>query len=215
MSPYGSSKLMTEIMLRDTGRAHRLHYVILRYFNVAGADPKHAHRPVDAGGNASDQGRGARPRSACARRWTSSAPTIRRRTAPASATISMSAIWCARIRRRLRYLRARRRERHLQLRLWPRLLGARSDRHGQAGVRRRFPVEIGGRRPGDPAPMVADVDAHPRDARLAPAIRGSRHHRVPRLGLGADLRPSARPRRANGSAEPALTLPAFSISVLA
>jgi len=40
MSPYGSSKLMTEIMLRDTGIAHGLDYVILRYFNVAGADPK-------------------------------------------------------------------------------------------------------------------------------------------------------------------------------
>jgi UDP-glucose 4-epimerase len=40
MSPYGSSKLMTEIMLRDAGIAHGLDYVILRYFNVAGADPK-------------------------------------------------------------------------------------------------------------------------------------------------------------------------------
>jgi len=39
MSPYGSSKLMTEIMLRDAGIAHGLDYVILRYFNVAGADP--------------------------------------------------------------------------------------------------------------------------------------------------------------------------------
>jgi UDP-glucose 4-epimerase len=39
MSPYGSSKLMTEIMLRDAGAAHELRYVILRYFNVAGADP--------------------------------------------------------------------------------------------------------------------------------------------------------------------------------
>ena len=38
-SPYGSSKLMTEIMLRDAGRAHGLRHVILRYFNVAGADP--------------------------------------------------------------------------------------------------------------------------------------------------------------------------------
>jgi UDP-glucose 4-epimerase len=38
-SPYGSSKLMTEIMLRDAGAAHGLGYVILRYFNVAGADP--------------------------------------------------------------------------------------------------------------------------------------------------------------------------------
>jgi UDP-glucose 4-epimerase len=40
MSPYGSSKLMTEIMLRDAGAAHGLDYVILRYFNVAGADPQ-------------------------------------------------------------------------------------------------------------------------------------------------------------------------------
>jgi UDP-glucose 4-epimerase len=40
MSPYGSSKLMTEIMLRDAGLAHGLPHVILRYFNVAGADPQ-------------------------------------------------------------------------------------------------------------------------------------------------------------------------------
>lgn len=39
ISPYGSSKLMTEIMLRDTAHAHDLQYVALRYFNVAGADP--------------------------------------------------------------------------------------------------------------------------------------------------------------------------------
>ena len=40
MSPYGSSKLMTEIMLRDTAIAHDFKYVALRYFNVAGADPQ-------------------------------------------------------------------------------------------------------------------------------------------------------------------------------
>ena len=40
MSPYGWSKLMTEVMLRDTGAAHGLGHVILRYFNVAGADPQ-------------------------------------------------------------------------------------------------------------------------------------------------------------------------------
>ncbi len=39
MSPYGSSKLMTETMLADTARAHPFNYVALRYFNVAGADP--------------------------------------------------------------------------------------------------------------------------------------------------------------------------------
>jgi UDP-glucose 4-epimerase len=40
VSPYGSSKLMTEIMLRDTAAAHDFRYAALRYFNVAGADPK-------------------------------------------------------------------------------------------------------------------------------------------------------------------------------
>jgi UDP-glucose 4-epimerase len=40
ISPYGWSKLMTEIMLRDAGSAYGLHHVILRYFNVAGADPQ-------------------------------------------------------------------------------------------------------------------------------------------------------------------------------
>jgi UDP-glucose 4-epimerase len=40
ISPYGSSKLMTEMMLRDTANAHPLRYVALRYFNVSGADPK-------------------------------------------------------------------------------------------------------------------------------------------------------------------------------
>ncbi|HKZ97168.1 MAG TPA: UDP-glucose 4-epimerase GalE [Hyphomicrobiaceae bacterium] len=40
VSPYGTSKLMIEWMLRDTAAAHDLRYVALRYFNVAGADPK-------------------------------------------------------------------------------------------------------------------------------------------------------------------------------
>ncbi|MDX7951594.1 UDP-glucose 4-epimerase GalE [Lichenihabitans sp. Uapishka_5] len=39
MSPYGRSKLMVEWMLADTAAAHDLRYVVLRYFNVAGADP--------------------------------------------------------------------------------------------------------------------------------------------------------------------------------
>jgi UDP-glucose 4-epimerase len=39
-SPYGRSKLMTETMLADTSAAHDLRYAALRYFNVAGADPR-------------------------------------------------------------------------------------------------------------------------------------------------------------------------------
>lgn len=39
-SPYGRSKLMSEWMLRDAAAAHDITYTALRYFNVAGADPK-------------------------------------------------------------------------------------------------------------------------------------------------------------------------------
>jgi len=39
INPYGTSKLMSEWMLRDTAAAHALKFVALRYFNVAGADP--------------------------------------------------------------------------------------------------------------------------------------------------------------------------------
>jgi UDP-glucose 4-epimerase len=40
LSPYGTSKLMAEIMLHDVATAHGMNYVVLRYFNVAGADPQ-------------------------------------------------------------------------------------------------------------------------------------------------------------------------------
>jgi UDP-glucose 4-epimerase len=40
INPYGTSKLMSEWMLRDVALAHGLKYVALRYFNVAGADPE-------------------------------------------------------------------------------------------------------------------------------------------------------------------------------
>lgn len=39
INPYGTSKLMTEMMLRDVAAAHDFNYCALRYFNVAGADP--------------------------------------------------------------------------------------------------------------------------------------------------------------------------------
>ncbi|TNE67301.1 MAG: UDP-glucose 4-epimerase GalE [Alphaproteobacteria bacterium] len=40
VSPYGTSKWMTELMLADVAAAHELNYIALRYFNVAGADPE-------------------------------------------------------------------------------------------------------------------------------------------------------------------------------
>jgi UDP-glucose 4-epimerase len=39
-SPYGASKLMSERILSDAAAAHEFSFAILRYFNVAGADPK-------------------------------------------------------------------------------------------------------------------------------------------------------------------------------
>lgn len=40
INPYGTSKLMSEVMLGDVCRAHTMRAVILRYFNVAGSDPE-------------------------------------------------------------------------------------------------------------------------------------------------------------------------------
>src|SRR5580658_6223251 len=39
INPYGTSKLMSEWLLRDVASASALRYVALRYFNVAGSDP--------------------------------------------------------------------------------------------------------------------------------------------------------------------------------
>ena len=39
INPYGSSKLMTEWVLRDLAAASPLRFITLRYFNVAGSDP--------------------------------------------------------------------------------------------------------------------------------------------------------------------------------
>ena len=43
LSPYGMSKLMSELMIRDVSAAYDQRHIILRYFNVAGADPAGRH----------------------------------------------------------------------------------------------------------------------------------------------------------------------------
>ena len=43
LSPYGTSKWMSELMIHDASAAYDLRHVILRYFNVAGADSKGRH----------------------------------------------------------------------------------------------------------------------------------------------------------------------------
>ena len=40
INPYGQSKLITESMLADAAAAHPMNYCAMRYFNVAGADPR-------------------------------------------------------------------------------------------------------------------------------------------------------------------------------
>jgi UDP-glucose 4-epimerase len=50
LSPYGQSKLMTERILADVALAHPgLRYAVLRYFNVAGADPDGRSGPAPGG----------------------------------------------------------------------------------------------------------------------------------------------------------------------
>lgn len=66
INPYGRSKLMTEWMLQDAAAAQRLDYGILRYFNVAGADPRGRSGPDRAQPShlievAIDAARGRRP----------------------------------------------------------------------------------------------------------------------------------------------------------
>ena len=56
INPYGTSKLMSEWMLRDLCAVTPMRSVSLRYFNVAGSDPAGPHRPVDARRHAAGQG---------------------------------------------------------------------------------------------------------------------------------------------------------------
>lgn len=63
LNPYGWSKLFTEHTLQDVAAAHGIQYGILRYFNVAGADPEMRHgqyleKPAHLIGRAIDAARG-------------------------------------------------------------------------------------------------------------------------------------------------------------
>jgi UDP-glucose 4-epimerase len=156
ISPYGSSKLMSEIMLHDTAKAHDLRFVALRYFNVAGADPQQRTGQSTAGAThlikvACETALGKRPKigvygtdyptpdGTCIRDYIHVSDLVRAHSAA------------------LAYLRQ----------------GGDSATfncgygHGAsvlevlAAVKRvsgvDFQVEITGRRPGDPAALVADV----------------------------------------------------------
>ncbi|MFN3657002.1 MAG: UDP-glucose 4-epimerase GalE [Pseudolabrys sp.] len=157
IAPYGTSKLMSEIMLHDTAKAHGLRFVVLRYFNVAGADPK--GRTGQSTPNATHLikvacetalGKRAKmdvfgtdyptPDGTCVRDYIHVSDLARAHSAAlaylrrggASATFNCGYGRGASV---LEVIAAVRRA------------------HG-----RDFPVEIGGRRPGDPASLVANVE---------------------------------------------------------
>ena len=158
MSPYGSSKLMTEVMLRDAGAAHGLRHVILRYFNVAGADPQGRTGQSTKGAThlikvAVETALGKRPS-----RSTSSAPTTRRRTAPASATTSTSPTSPARISMRWRICAAAARSLTLNCGYGRGFSVLEVIETVKRVSRRRFQGDVRGRRPGDPARIVAASD---------------------------------------------------------
>ena len=184
ISPYGWSKLMTEIMLRDTSRAHDLTHVVLRYFNVAGADPR--GRTGQSSSNAThlikvaaEAALGLRgkldvfgtdyptPDGTCIRDYIHVSDLTR---AHADA---------------LRHLRSGRRLADAQLRLRPRLLGARSDRDGQARLGRRLQGRIRATPRGRPSAHRRRQRARPRHAGLATAFRRSCGDRRARARLGA------------------------------
>ena len=169
VSPYGRSKLMVEWMLEDVSRAHDLRYVALRYFNVAGADPK--GRTGQSTPNAThlikvavQAALGLRPGmevfgtdyptpdGSCLRDY-----------------IQVTDLARAHVARAAPFARRRRKPR-LQLRLQARLFGAGSGRDGEARLGRRFRRQNLGtppRRPGRhrrrqrTGARKARLDAHP------------------------------------------------------
>jgi UDP-glucose 4-epimerase len=157
IAPYGTSKLMSEIMLHDAGKAHGLRFVILRYFNVAGADPKGRTGQSSAGAThlikvACEAALGKRarlevygtdydtPDGTCIRDYihvtdlarAHSAALAYLRSGGASTTCNCGYGRGASV---LEVIEAVRR-----------------------ANRRDFPVEVTGRRPGDPVALVANVD---------------------------------------------------------
>jgi UDP-glucose 4-epimerase len=178
MSPYGNSKLMTEVMLKDVGAAYDLGYVILRYFNVAGADPAVRTGQSTVGAThlikvAVEAALGLRPKldvygtyydtpdGTCIRDYIPRA-TLRTRTWRAHA----SARW---------------RQRDVQLRYGTAIRCWRWSKrsNGRAVATRSLTATA-----GDPATIVADSDARGQ----TPPIRSSRYHRRARPGLGTPSR---------------------------
>jgi len=156
ISPYGSSKLMSEIMLHDAGRAYGLRFVVLRYFNVAGADPKQRTGQSTAGAThlikvACETALGKRPKIAV---YGTDYPT-------ADGTCIRDYIHVSDLARAhsaaLAYLRRGGESTTLNCGYGRGASVFEVIDSVKRVSRRDFPVEITGRRPGDPASLTADV----------------------------------------------------------
>jgi len=156
ISPYGSSKLMSEIMLHDAGRAYGLRFVVLRYFNVAGADPKQRTGQSTAGAThlikvACETALGKRPKIAV---YGTDYPTT-------DGTCIRDYIHVSDLARAhsaaLAYLRRGGESTTLNCGYGRGASVFEVIDSVKRVSRRDFPVEITGRRPGDPASLTADV----------------------------------------------------------
>ena len=183
VSPYGWSKLMTEVMLRDAARRARPRPCHPALLQRRRRRPAGAHRPVDAGRHPSHQGRGA-GRARPAR----TARRVRHRLSDAGRHLHPRLHPRHRPRPRAsrgaRPSARRRRQRHAQLRLRPRLFGARGDRRGAP---RRRPRPAGA--DGAAAARRSGVDRRGSGTASASCCmdagtRRSRHDRRPRARLG-------------------------------
>ena len=197
LSPYGSSKLMTEIMLHDVAAAHGMNYVVLRYFNVAGADPQARIGLSTAGAThllkiAVEAATGQRakidvygtdyptPDGSCVRDF-----------------IHVSDLAQAH-RAALSYLRAGGASTTLNCGYGRGYSVLETIEAVRRVSGRNFAVQTAPRRPGDIMTMIADTGRIATHAGLDAAIRRSRNHRRPRAGLGREAVPRAPRRRTAG-----------------
>jgi UDP-glucose 4-epimerase len=183
-SPYGSSKRMTEIMLRDAGAAHGLRYMILRYFNVAGADPL---------GRTGQSTKGA---SHLIKVAVETALELRPKLGVFGTDYPTSDGTCIRDYIHVSDLVAA----HGDALAYLRAGGASTTLNCGYGrgfsvlevvdtVKRvsgvDFKVELTDRRPGDPAEVVAACDRIRSTLKWQPRFDESGNHRQPRAGMGA------------------------------